>query len=743
MSVLQTCSCGHVQSVSGSETSVRCTRCGRPILLSRSHADESVDDTPTPKSVCPAEETRYNIDEHAPSPNTRFQRATGDTGFTINAPAASGNSVGMETQILDKATASAADNDAFDVSSPASSMKTPPSVDLATRVFNPTDNDDDEFSLGESNVATVAAPLTPKGGSIGSDSSQMSTFTRRNIDGSRGSAIDLSQRVMAKIQRSSFAQGGQPATDKEKGAYGIHRVLRTYQKGGMGRILIAYDQFLKRDVALKVLHPEIAEDLSIVQRFIGEAEITAQLEHPGIVPIHTLGLESISGTPYYTMKLIKGHTLQDAIKAYHRNPTKQELMGLVRRLVSVCKTMSFAHSKGVIHRDLKPANIMLSEHGETLVMDWGLAKSFLQPGNDDELTRTSLTTSMHSDGEARPELTMVGAVVGTWAFMSPEQATPEMGFVGPQADVFSLGAVLYYMLTGQTAFNGRSTQDILRKVRASSPPKPSSVKSYVPPDLEAICIKAMQRDPNNRYQGAEALFDDLCRWLDGEPVKARKESIFQKIKWWIKKHRRISMSVPSILGLLIALILTGIMMDRVGRNKYQDDAEKTISAGMVDLLDHPLVSVEGLDGVTVQKEKSTVPQDRHDQMACRVSVPRSGTGRVDATAPTGINWDLTSRKAVTFSILEQPSNEKYPITEFCVRVGKGSGYFEYRPSSDWWKERIRDGWTTFSVPLNGSASWTKTAVNDPSMEKIRWIEFSFTADESTIFWIDNLLLTTR
>ena len=372
---------------------------------------------------------------------------------------------------------------------------------------------------------------------------------------------DLTQRVMRAIAKpvaSIVPYSG-------VGEYGIHRILRVHQRGGMGRILIGYDQYLKREVAIKELHPEVAEDESIVRRFIGEAEITAQLEHPGVVPIHRIG-QGGDGLPYYTMKMIKGDTLQDAIKAYHRKPSKPELRNLVRRLVSVSKTIAFAHSKGVIHRDLKPANIMLGEHGETLVMDWGLAKPYNQ---DIEDTYISI---IHQTKQSRPELTMVGSIVGTPAFMSPEQANAEDNIVGPLSDVFSLGTVLYYLLAGQTAFSGRSTQEVLSKVRACNPTPPSQIKSNVPHGLEAICLKAMSKLPEDRYQGAAEFADDLCRWLDDEPITAEKDSFVAKIRRWVSHYRSVLWSVPCVLILSLAFASIGVWMVERSRDAAVDPA---------------------------------------------------------------------------------------------------------------------------------------------------------------------------
>jgi serine/threonine protein kinase len=335
----------------------------------------------------------------------------------------------------------------------------------------------------------------------------------------------------------------------------------------MGRILVGYDQYLKREVAIKERHPDVAEDESIVRRFIGEAEITAQLEHPGVVPIHRIS-QGADGLPYYTMKMIKGETLQDAIKAYHRKPGKQELLNLVRRLVSVSKTIAFAHSKGVIHRDLKPANIMLGEHGETLVMDWGLAKPYNQEPED------SYVSVIHQTKQSRPELTMVGAIVGTPAFMSPEQANAEDNIIGPLSDVFSLGTVLYYLLAGQTAFAGRSTQDVLSKVRACKPTPPSQIKSNVPHGLESICLKAMAKLPENRYQGATEFADDLCRWLDSEPIAAEANLLSAKIQRWFSKYRMSLAGIVWVLILSFILACIGVWIVELNRDVSSDQKEE-------------------------------------------------------------------------------------------------------------------------------------------------------------------------
>ncbi len=494
----------------------------------------------------------------------------------------------------------------------------------------------------------------------------------------------------------------------------------------MGRILIAYDQFLKRDVALKELHSEVADEMTIVRRFIGEAEITAQLEHPGIVPVHALNLDE-NGHPYYTMKLIKGHTFQEAIKAYHRNPSRGELLHLVRRLVSVCKTMTFAHKKGVIHRDLKPANIMLGEHGETLIMDWGLAKPFTGDHEDSSFTEVAF----QHQAEPRPELTMVGAIVGTPAFMSPEQASPEEHVVGPLADIFSLGTILYYLLAGQTAFSGRSTYEVLNKVRAASPPKPSELKHNVPRGLEAICAKAMAKNPEDRYPTAAAMDNDLCRWLDGEPVHAQKETTYQRLRRWVDKHRVMSISIPLVMIALLVLTNLGIYLDRKARTTRQERQIQAVITQSVDLASESSVNIGGTLGVEVQR----VPAENSVQVIkCLVpGIPETPHGFIEMVAPASYFWDFRERDFLVFSILEEvlPRQSK-GLENFSVRIGRGSSLFEYKPG-EWWKNRKQNEWATYTIPLvpqdgqGNSRLWTRTetAPAVPFMGHIEWIEFHF------------------
>ncbi|MDR0391211.1 MAG: protein kinase [Planctomycetaceae bacterium] len=589
----------------------------------------------------------------------------------------------------------------------------------------------DAETILSSHSGKSATNISPARNSSGSANSS----DHLSDSGRFGSTInlDLTKRVMGTINKSDIDAADDSSVNV--GGYGVHRILKQHQRGGMGRIMIAYDQHLKRDVALKELHKEVVDDISIVRRFVGEAEITAQLEHPGIVPIHWLGLDK-DGLPYYTMKLIKGKTYQDAIKDYHRNPSKQELKSLVRRLVSICKTIGFAHERGVIHRDLKPANIMLGEHGETLVMDWGLAKPLHQNQRED-VYNTDLTKMT---GEARTELTMVGAIVGTPAFMSPEQASPEESVVGTHSDIYSLGTILYYLLAGQTAFAGRSTREVLAKVRAASPTRPSEIKLNVPAGLEAICMKAMAKNPKDRYQTAKEMDEDLCRWLDDIPVKAMRIMPIQKFFRWIIRHWVAAISVPLMAILAIMLAIFVIQYDRSYNASAFEEARRIALEDEVDLTEQSCVVFRGGNNIDVTMEPRLTGGN---MIVCKLKRDSDvNAGLLEILAPSGATWDLSKRRKLKFSVFEYHSGSILPLDNLKIRLGRGSAYFEYQPSkatTDWWAQRRHGNWCTYLVPIDGSQDWHKTISGNPQIETIDWIEFHFNSRHDDQFQLDDIM----
>ncbi len=355
-------------------------------------------------------------------------------------------------------------------------------------------------------------------------------------------------------------------------------ILRPHAKGGLGQVSVALDSELNREVALKELRPERADDLDSRARFLLEAEVTGRLEHPGVVPVYGLGCDA-EGRPFYAMRLVKGQTLKEAIERFHeaergdgnnQRPSNLALRQLLNRFVAVCNVMAYAHSRGVIHRDLKPANILLGPYGETLVVDWGLAKVV---GRGEAAARSGAAeaTLQPGSGSSSSE-TLPGTALGTPAYMSPEQAEGRLERVGPQSDVYSLGATLYCLLTGQPPIGETDVGMALGLVRRGEFPPPRAVRHLVPPGLEAICLKAMALESQQRYPGAQALADELEHWLADEPVSVYREPVTVRLIRWGRRHRTLvaaaaALLVASTVALTVGTILLGSANARTERQR--------------------------------------------------------------------------------------------------------------------------------------------------------------------------------
>ena len=331
-----------------------------------------------------------------------------------------------------------------------------------------------------------------------------------------------------------------------------YAIIRPHAKGGIGEIFLALDAELKREVALKEIQPERANDFSSRARFLLEAEITAGLEHPGVVPIYGLGTYP-DGRPYYAMRFIRGDSLLQAIRDFHEAESadrKSEerslaLRGLLRRFVDVCNAIAYAHSRGVLHRDLKPGNVMLGKYGETLVVDWGLAKA-LGEANMPDGADTAGPLAPGFRGGATP--TAMGAMMGTHGYMAPEQAAGRLDEVGATSDIYSLGATLYHLLVGRPSLRSTVKMHDLRRVQEGDIPPPHTVNRLVPRPLEAICLKAMALQPADRYQTALELADEVEHWLADEPVAAYRDPWIVRAARWSRRHR------PAVAGAAVFLI---------------------------------------------------------------------------------------------------------------------------------------------------------------------------------------------
>ena len=309
--------------------------------------------------------------------------------------------------------------------------------------------------------------------------------------------------------------------------------------GSMGEVWIARDVTLPRDVALKVLTNHRADD-DARRRFEREARVTATLQHPGVVPVHACG-ETEAGTPFYVMPFISGHTLERAAQELHASPNPITLHRLLRAFALAANTLAYAHEQGFVHRDVKPENILLGDYGEVFVADWGLAKCV----RDVEVLEPAQLVSED------PGATQEGTIMGSPSFMSPEQARDAVN-VAPASDIYSLGATLCFLLTGKPPNEGNSAHDVLLRLWSGVPTDLSARWEPIPPALAAICRKALDWDPEQRYHTATELADDVQRWMSGDPVAAWKEPRMDSFGRWLGS--RWSMLAPALIALPTAIL---------------------------------------------------------------------------------------------------------------------------------------------------------------------------------------------
>jgi serine/threonine-protein kinase len=337
------------------------------------------------------------------------------------------------------------------------------------------------------------------------------------------------------------------------------QILRPHARGGLGAVFVALDSELHREVALKQILDRHADDPTSRARFLLEAEVTGGLEHPGIVPVYGLGVYA-DGRPYYAMRLIKGESLKEAIEGFHRDEALRRdpgrrslgLRKLLRRFLDVCNAVEYAHSRNVLHRDIKPSNVILGKHGETLVVDWGLAK--VRDGAEAVFSDERPLVPHSASGSSE---TLPGSALGTPAYMSPEQARGDLEHLGPQSDVYSLGATLYCLLTGEPPFVGDAI-DVIRRVECGAFSPPRSVVRSIDPALQAICLRAMALAPADRYPTPKALGEDVERWMADETVAAYRESWTRTLTRWLTRHRTGVTAVGA--AMLVALAGLGAVL---------------------------------------------------------------------------------------------------------------------------------------------------------------------------------------
>ncbi|MBL8860824.1 MAG: serine/threonine protein kinase [Planctomycetes bacterium] len=377
---------------------------------------------------------------------------------------------------------------------------------------------------------------------------------------------------------------------KSRGAR--YRLEGEVARGGMGAILRVWDEDLRRHLAMKVVLGQATPgtgtppvDARLLARFLEEAQITGQLEHPGIVPVHELGLDA-DGRVYFTMKLVKGRDLAavfELVREGREGWSETRALGV---LLKVCEALAYAHSKGVVHRDLKPQNVMVGDFGEVYVMDWGLARvigdaraSPARPAGDAPHVRTERFQERESS-PASSLMTLEGDVVGTPAYMSPEQARGELEALSPRSDVYALGAMLYDLLAGAPPYTTRGEHTggaaVWKRVLDGPPPPLEELAPRAPSELVAIQAKAMAREASQRYADVAALAEDLRAFLEGRVVGAFEAGALAEARKWVRRNRGLAAALAgAVLALIAGLVVTLILADRVRQNAVLAEASAT------------------------------------------------------------------------------------------------------------------------------------------------------------------------
>ena len=339
-----------------------------------------------------------------------------------------------------------------------------------------------------------------------------------------------------------------------------YEILGELGRGGMGVVFKAHQVALNRAVALKMIKSGGFATEAELLRFQNEAEAVAQLDHPHIVPIYEVGRHR--GRHFFSMKLIAGTSLDKRLAEFAADPR-----AAARLVAIVAEAVHHAHQRGILHRDLKPANILLDERGQPHVTDFGLAKR------------------IEGDGE----LTQSGAPVGTPSYMSPEQATGAKGSLSTATDVYGLGTILYALLAGRAPFAGTTLVETLDKVRTCSPEPPSLLNKQVPRDLEIICLKCLEKEPNRRYPSALALAEDLDRWLKGIPILARPVGTMTRAAMWCRRNKALA-SLAALLMLALVGGLAGVTW------KWREaDRERAKAEAVNELLTQRLLAQASLE----------------------------------------------------------------------------------------------------------------------------------------------------
>jgi serine/threonine-protein kinase len=569
-----------------------------------------------------------------------------------------------------------------------------------------------------------------------------------------GPAPDLGEATQSGAEGPRAGAGGGAAWPEVPG----YEILGEVGRGGMGVVYQARQVALGRDVALKELLPERAGHAALGARFLQEARITGQLEHPGVVPVYELVRARDGRQPFYTMRFVKGRTLSEAARAYHdkRRAGQEDTLewpALLNAFVTVCNTVAYAHSRAVLHRDLKGQNVVLGDFGEVVVLDWGLAKVVGRPEGETDAPAVEIdeTDSGH---------TVQGQALGTPAYMAPEQSDGRLDRIDRHTDVYGLGAILYEVLTGTPPFSGDSTAEVLRKVREEAPAPPRQLWPDVPPALEELCLRALAKRPEDRPAAAADLAREVQGWQERERRKAEEalresealyHSLVEDLPCIVVRkdlegrfsfaNQRYCEFVGAPLDRILGKTDFNIYPRDLAEKHHRDDrtvieaAAESKSAGgqeprsygrfpFEDIIEH--VGAEGRRYVHVLK-----------------TVVRDAAG--DVTGVQVIGWDVTERKQAEEEL--RKSRERF---ELAVQ-GSQDGLWDWDLTTDavYYSPRYKAmlGYEDHEFP-NRSEEWAKR-LHPEDLERVRgelrahfkgreslsWVEFRMCHKDGSYRWV--------
>ncbi|NUN50323.1 MAG: protein kinase, partial [Candidatus Brocadiae bacterium] len=374
-----------------------------------------------------------------------------------------------------------------------------------------------------------------------------------------------SSRPVSSDDRTILSTRGAPASPSPAPLSTRFEIIREIGRGGLGAVVEAADRDLGRTVALKLAPDAVpAHDLD---RFRWEARVTGRLEHPNIVPVHEMGTLPGTGQTFFAMKRISGRNLRQVLKEFHAGGGGWTLRRLVESFRDVCRAVAYAHSRRILHRDLKPANIMIGDFGETLVVDWGLAREIGAPSGEGDGGGEGRGSGDSAGSRGSSTRTLDGDVLGTPSYMPPEQARGELDEIDERSDVYSLGAVLYELATGKAPFEGPTAELVLRSVLHTDPLPPRQAEPHVPKELEAIILQALAKEKARRISSAKVLADEVGAFRDGRTISLYQYTLGEQVARFYRRHRTVSLMVALLLVAMVAGTVTSLTWARLASSE--------------------------------------------------------------------------------------------------------------------------------------------------------------------------------